>query len=363
MTELLPVIREPDQLERSLDRVEDAVRFAEIIAPTHFVPGGLRGKPDQILACFMLGREIGLGPMRSLSWITLVDGRPTLYAEGIRALILSRGHELKTIDWTKTRCVLAGRRVGSNEWQEVTFSMDDAKQAGLDKKPNWRAYPQDMLLARATGRLSRLIFADVLGGIGSAEEYADLNGSAPTATPSQADAEGGAAAPPKSTQRRRRSPTSPATTAAAPNPESLPPEPTPDTGGPASPAPADDPDRLDLLLDEQREAEKLENERKLIADLEASGATLVEEAETRAEQPEPITDEQRTKLHALFGDKGIESREAKLAYATRVAGRSVTSSNELTVAEASKVIDVLEAWDVESGMDPFAALPDDGIPY
>ena len=152
MTEVLPAIREPDQLERSLASVEQTVRFAEIIAPTHFVPGGLRGKPDEIHACVMLGRELGLGPMRSLSWVILVDGRPSLYAEGVRALILARGHELRVTEWTKTRCVLAGRRAGSSDWQEVTYTIDDAKQAGLAGKPTWRAYPQEMLLARATAR-------------------------------------------------------------------------------------------------------------------------------------------------------------------------------------------------------------------
>lgn len=349
MTEVLPAIREPDQLERSLASVGDAAKFAEIIATTHFVPGGLRGKPDQILACFMLGRELGLGPMRSLSWIILVDGRPTIYAEGVRALILARGHELKTLDWTKTRCVLAGRRAGSSEWQEVTYSMEDARTAGLAGKPSWKQYPQDMLLARATSRLGRLLFADVLGGVGTAEEYADLNGTASPASPSQVDAGDGAdSASSQPTRRRRRSPTSPATAVAASEVPTIPDDAAADTG---------ETSRLDSLLDETREAEARENEQRLIADLEASGATLVDEAKAKADEPARITEEQRTKLHASFGEKGVDARESKLAYATRVTGREIKSSNDLTIAEASAVIDALDAWDPDSGDDPFVGAP------
>lgn len=354
MTELLPAVRDDrDQLDRSLASVAEAVKFAEIIAPTHFVPGGLRGKPDQVLAAIMLGRELGLGPMRALSWIVLVDGRPTLAAEAVRALVLSRGHELKVTEWTRTRCTLAGRRAGSNEWVEAGFTMDDAKAAGLAGKPPWKQYPQDMLLARATSRLGRLIFADVLGGLGTTEEYAD-NGSAATASPSQAAVEGEGETSPKPTRRRRRTPdTPPPATAAASDVESLPDADPVDPGEEA---------RLDSILGEAREAEGLENERRLIADLEASGATLVEEAGEAAAKPETITDEQRAKLHALFGEKEVESRESKLAYCTRVAGREITTSNDLTVAEASAVIDALEAWDVEGGGDPFAGL-DEPKPY
>lgn len=350
MTEVLPAIREPDTLDRSLASVDAAVRFAEIIAPTHFVPGGLRGKPDQILACIMLGRELGLGPMRSLSWIVIVDGRPTLYAEGLRALILARGHEIRTVDWTKTRCVLAGRRAGSNEWQEVAFTMDDAKTAGLAGKPSWRQYPQDMLLARATSRLGRLMFADVLAGVETAEDYADTNGSASTASPSQLDAADEGESSSKQTRRRRRSPATPPTAEAPASDASTIPDAEVDDTVEAS--------RLDSLLDEVREAEGQDRERQLIADLEASGATLVDEARENAGAVETITDEQRKKLHALFTEKDVTTRESRLAYCTRVAGREIESSNDLTVAEASRVIDVLDRWDRESGADPFAGLGD-----
>lgn len=60
------------------------------------------------------------------------------------------------------------------------------------------------------------------------------------------------------------------------------------------------------------------------------------------EPGEPITSAQSKKLHASFGDIGIEDHAARLAYARNVVGREdIESSNELTKAEASQVIDAI----------------------
>jgi hypothetical protein len=64
-----------------------------------------------------------------------------------------------------------------------------------------------------------------------------------------------------------------------------------------------------------------------------------------APEPEPtegITQPQSKKLHAGFNDLGITDREQRLAYCTNLIGREVTSSNDLTKDEASRVIDALE---------------------
>lgn len=61
-------------------------------------------------------------------------------------------------------------------------------------------------------------------------------------------------------------------------------------------------------------------------------------------KPEPsITKPQLTKLHILAQERGIEDdRDGYLRYLTNIAGRDIESSKELTVDEASRVIDSLE---------------------
>src|SRR5207237_6444019 len=130
-----------------------------------------------------------------------------------RALILKAGHDLWIEEATVTRCTVAGRRRNSEATSRVTWTMDDAKRANLAGKPPWRAYPRQMLLARASAELARAVFADAIGGLAATEELEDsgdvaaANGA--TATP--------AAAPPKpTTSRRRRAAISAPATSAAP---------------------------------------------------------------------------------------------------------------------------------------------------
>lgn len=53
------------------------------------------------------------------------------------------------------------------------------------------------------------------------------------------------------------------------------------------------------------------------------------------------TDAQSKKLFALLGERGMTDRDEVLVYCTEIAGRNITSTKELTVAEASAVIEAL----------------------
>lgn len=151
-----------------------AIQLAEQLAMTDFVPKGLRGNKPAIMAAILTGHEVGLPPMASLANIDVIEGRPRINAAAQRALILSHGHDLGFEEMTTTRCVMWGRRRGAQQITTVTWTMDDARRAGLANKQNWTRHPSDMLVARATGKLARAIFADVIAGIPyNTEELAD----------------------------------------------------------------------------------------------------------------------------------------------------------------------------------------------
>ena len=139
-----------------------------------FVPKGLRGNRGATLAAMLFGRELGLPPIASLQSLFSVDGRVGLYAQAMRALVLSRGHEYRIVSNDSARCVLEGRRAGQDEWSRFSFTFQEAKDAGLVNKNNWKGYAPDMLLARATARMCRGIFPDVILGMSTAEEIQDL---------------------------------------------------------------------------------------------------------------------------------------------------------------------------------------------
>ena len=168
----LPVARDTDSW---VEVVKDVGYLAESVAPTTFVPEGLRNNIAGTAAAILYGREIGLPPMTTLQTTHVIKGRVGISAEMQRALVLSAGHEIEYREVNAGRCVIAGRRAGGVNWTEVAYSIDDAKTAGLLNNSNYRNNPTDMLIARASTRLCRMLFPDVIRGMASAEELEDLD--------------------------------------------------------------------------------------------------------------------------------------------------------------------------------------------
>jgi hypothetical protein len=170
----VPTLPERVTLEQSLRLWEDTARFAAHLAPTEFVPKDLRNKPAAIAAAMLRANELGISPMEGLAKIHVINGRPGLAAELMRALVQRAGHEIWTEEHTQTRVTVCGQRRGSEHVEKVTWTADDVKRAGLAGDGH-KKYPRAMLFARATAELCRMQFADVLAGMSYAiEELVDL---------------------------------------------------------------------------------------------------------------------------------------------------------------------------------------------
>src|SRR4029077_21105967 len=122
--------------------------------------------------------------------------------------VTGAGHELWFEETTTTRAIAAGRRQGTDRVGRVTWTLDDAKRAGICGQHNWRSYPAEMLRARASAALARAMFADVTLGIPATEELDDEpDNGAPAIPPTPPPDD--APAPPKSSRTRRRPPAKP----------------------------------------------------------------------------------------------------------------------------------------------------------
>lgn len=151
-----------------LDRAPFTFKTLQAIAKTEFVPRGLRGKPNAILAAILMGRELGLGPMESMRSISIIDGRPSPSAEWMVARIFEAGHVLEVVDQTAEICTVKGTRYRDDKIlteMSYSFTIEMAKRAGLAGKDNWKHYPEAMLYWRAVAQLARQLFPDVLAGI------------------------------------------------------------------------------------------------------------------------------------------------------------------------------------------------------
>lgn len=121
----------------------------------------------------MAGAELGLTPLMSLRSYAVVNGRPSLWGDGIKAVVRQSGRceYIKTgSDQTMGWC--EAKRADTGEVKRVEFTIAQAKAAKLtDKEGPWKAgYADVMMERRASNRCLNDLFADVLGGMASAEE-------------------------------------------------------------------------------------------------------------------------------------------------------------------------------------------------
>lgn len=152
-------------------------KLSQRVSNTPFVPTGLRGKPESVLACILYGQELGLGPMQSLNSIHVIEGRTAMSPELMRAMVARHGHRIDVIENSATACEVKGVRSDTGSTATVRWTMEDAKLAGLVGKNNWKNYPRAMLLARATSELCRIVFPDIIAGLSyTPEEVASIEG-------------------------------------------------------------------------------------------------------------------------------------------------------------------------------------------
>lgn len=117
-----------------------------------------------VFSIAMYAREMNLPIMSSIfGGIRPVLGKIEISPQMMNAMIRKGGHKLK-VDCTNERCVIEGTRKDTGETCSVSFSLEDAKRAKINKSGGaWDMYPADMCFARAISRLARRLFPDVIG--------------------------------------------------------------------------------------------------------------------------------------------------------------------------------------------------------
>lgn len=331
------------------------IRAAEYVYQTPFVPPGLR-TPGGTIGAIMYGREIGLPPITAVQSIHEIKGNVGMKAETMRAMILAAGHEFRVVESTAQRCRIRVRRkadaLDPEAWQIVEYTYAEAVLAGDDRNKegkqqgtNYQRRPVDMLVARCTTRAARLVFPDVIRGMGGLEELDDL------AREEIREREGN----PFHAEERTTGVTrqAPAEQQAAPRRRATPVdarrrkvEPEPAKPEPAKPA-ADEP--VDAEFTEVvPEPAKPDAPAPAEPDASPSPATETEpEASPSAEGADrpagpTIAASQRAMMMGHFSRFGLgDDRDERLAVLSTLVGRPVGSANDLTRQEASRVIDFL----------------------
>lgn len=153
---------------------DQALTFSQYLADSDMVPKDFKGKPANCLIAMQWGAELGLKPLQALQNLAVINGRPALWGDAVIALVRSSPlceFVIETDDGSTATCRV--KRRGEPE-QQRTFSMDDARAAGLlGKSGPWTQYPRRMRQMRARAFALRDVFPDVLRGMAVAEEVMD----------------------------------------------------------------------------------------------------------------------------------------------------------------------------------------------
>jgi hypothetical protein len=283
----------------------EAARAAHSLAAslvrTSIVPETFRLKPgispaDQELitanatAALLMGDELGLTPMASLRALYVIRGQVGMYARAKVALVKAHGHSIWTEEESDKAVTVVGHRAGEPDHLErSTWTYERAERAGFIRRgrngelSQYETQPRQMLYARAASDVANRIAPDALMGI------------------------------PEDADEPTTGPAVPATTTMARQPRRVTEVPLPAPPlDPETSAPPEAPEAPQELLP----------------------------APELPQGPELMTGAQRARLHALYKSAGMD-RDAYLADASQAVGRVLGSTNELTKAEASQLIDFL----------------------
>lgn len=163
-------------------------RFAGAICASGVAPRGLKTR-EQILVALQYGAELGLRPMQAMATVMVVNGRPSLYGDGMLAVAQASGLLVDIKESTVGNpekldtliCTCEVKRQGRPTPSVTSFGWKDAQRAGLTGKDTYKQHPARMLKARARAFALRDAFPDVLCGVLSTDEADDLpaDGAAP----------------------------------------------------------------------------------------------------------------------------------------------------------------------------------------
>lgn len=150
-----------------IDQTQSAVK--KLLQTKHYQALGEAG----IFAIIQKAKSLKINPVDALGGgLYFTNGKVGMSAEMMNTLIRSHGHSItKDTKSNDIVCILHGKRSDNGDTWTESFSIEDAKRAGIynDRTP-WGKYPRNMCFNRALSNLARQLFPDVIKGCYEIEE-------------------------------------------------------------------------------------------------------------------------------------------------------------------------------------------------
>ena len=155
--------------------ISEAHTLSATLAASRIIPEALQKSPADVLAIVLSGAELGLAPMASLRALQMIKGKITISADGMHAIALASPacECVRCIETTPLVARFEAKRRGSPAIV-LSFSIEDARAAGLTGNATYQKFPAAMLRARCLCAILRLVFPDVMLGVYSPDELHDV---------------------------------------------------------------------------------------------------------------------------------------------------------------------------------------------
>lgn len=181
MNEVIPILNGQNSVVRSPSMTTygtcDDIAMIEKTAQ-HFLTSGLfkdLRSVSQAVVKILKGRELGIGPYSSIDCINVIQGKLVINANLLAALIRkSRVYDYEIVELTPKCCSIVITKDKKPLSPTHTFSIEDAKAAGLTRNQTYSFYPRNMLFARCISNASRFHCPDVTHGVYVPEDFPDF---------------------------------------------------------------------------------------------------------------------------------------------------------------------------------------------
>jgi len=130
-------------------------------------------KPEEVVTLALIAQDEG----RSIGSVArdyhIVQGRPSLKADAMLARYQTAGGKVKWVTLTDAACEAEFSHPASGTFT-LSWTIEQAKKAGLTNTPTWSKYPRAMLRARVVSEGIRTSYPAVLCGTYTPEECEDM---------------------------------------------------------------------------------------------------------------------------------------------------------------------------------------------
>ena len=180
---------ENTSVTKTTESEKDLKDFLSTLISSKKLPGHIKSV-EEAFTIAQMGKELGFATMQAFHYIIPIQGKLSLSAKAIGALLRKGGVKFVTTEdgvWVyknnnlsptdpeerpvDRRTTIKFLRDGMEE--NCSFTWNDAKLQGLTTKDNWTKMPKEMLYARCLAKGANRIGADLLLGLYTAEEMAD----------------------------------------------------------------------------------------------------------------------------------------------------------------------------------------------